>query len=618
MGTQADIVRLVEQARGGDQSSQERLAAMATERLRLYVYRLTLHRELTEEIVQETMLEMCRVLGKLKKPDRFWPWLYGIALNMLRHHRRSQQNKASAMGRVQSTQTVQQRQEGLEALVSRELQQIVAKAMQKLKTRHRAVLIMRCYDGMSYAEIAESMGCSEFGCRMLFLRAKKALQKELSRNGFTKGSLLTALVIYGKMTAPSEAAAANVSVAAAATKVGVLASLAGWVTSKTTLLSLSVAGAAVLGMVAVDLAHRPGLERTVPANPGPSPLVRPSGSAGTDLGEYWYYFPEGVGGPMMLRVKSGAASAAGHSQILQNAVANYRYEDKTILITNYRMYMPDLRVLRLPTDRPQLVNFLSRIEGYTEKMQYVSNRGRGLLVIASPDVQRGGSRSWVTRHYNVLDEEYFQSDWPEGMNTQDRRDRMHRRGWTYFRVEGRLGSEAVVGSGQLPLVYAAWRKHQPWMILRIGRRCKIIDTPSGAVLQRYNGDIVGRYRAGAFFCGLARPWMGLHTIDTVRRDAAAYQLPFRTKYNGGNHVQVTVSAEETQLVYTIDLERDLVTAIELIGPEDLQGRIEFSYVDALEEMPQDLRAARSSLGRSDRMVGPAWLASITTEFGVKQ
>ena len=96
---------------------------------------------------------------------------------------------------------------------------------------------------MSYAEIAESMGCSEFGSRMLFLRAKKALQKQLARNGLGKGSLLAALLFFGKMTSPSPAAAAQLSITAATTQVGAVAATTGFVASKSGLVSLAAAGA---------------------------------------------------------------------------------------------------------------------------------------------------------------------------------------------------------------------------------------------------------------------------------------------------------------------------------------------------------------------------------------
>ena len=79
-------IELVEQARQGDKASLNRLAEMARERLRVYVYRLTQKDDLTQEIVQESLLEMCKILGKLQKTDRFWPWLYGIATNKLHRH----------------------------------------------------------------------------------------------------------------------------------------------------------------------------------------------------------------------------------------------------------------------------------------------------------------------------------------------------------------------------------------------------------------------------------------------------------------------------------------------------------------------------------------------------
>ena len=64
MEMQADYIELVEKARGGDRQSLNQLAAVARERLRTYVYRLTLKEDLTQEIVHESMLEMCRLLAK--------------------------------------------------------------------------------------------------------------------------------------------------------------------------------------------------------------------------------------------------------------------------------------------------------------------------------------------------------------------------------------------------------------------------------------------------------------------------------------------------------------------------------------------------------------------------
>jgi len=167
MDRQVDYIELVERARRGDKQSLDQLAGTAKDRLRVYVYRLTQNEDLTQEIVQESLLEMCRVLGKLKQTDRFWSWLYGIATNKLHRHFRTEKalrNAAAAEERRRGP--MKERQGGLENLVGQELKQIISKAMQKLRTRHKAVLVMRCYDGMSYAEIADSMGCTEFSTRL--------------------------------------------------------------------------------------------------------------------------------------------------------------------------------------------------------------------------------------------------------------------------------------------------------------------------------------------------------------------------------------------------------------------------------------------------------------------
>lgn len=123
MEMQANYIELVEKARRGDRQSLNQLAAVARERLRVYVYRLTLKEDLTQEIVQESLLEMCRVLGKLKQTDRFWSWLYGIATNKLhRHHRTEKALKKAAASEERRRGPLRERQGGLENLVSQERQ----------------------------------------------------------------------------------------------------------------------------------------------------------------------------------------------------------------------------------------------------------------------------------------------------------------------------------------------------------------------------------------------------------------------------------------------------------------------------------------------------------------
>ena len=88
----ADYTALVRQSQLGDKECLNRLVEVARERLRVYVYRLVLDEESTQDIVQESMLEMFKILGKLKKVEMFWSWLYGIALNKVHRHFREQRH----------------------------------------------------------------------------------------------------------------------------------------------------------------------------------------------------------------------------------------------------------------------------------------------------------------------------------------------------------------------------------------------------------------------------------------------------------------------------------------------------------------------------------------------
>jgi len=590
MDNEADYIELVRKAQLGDEECLNRLAGLCGERLRVYVYRLTLEESLAEDIAQESIVEMFKVLGKLRRADRFWPWLYGIALNRIRHHsvaeRRQKRATASARGNNSSRR---EEQAGLEKLVSQELKQIVSSAMGELKLRHRAVLAMRCYDEMGYPEIAEAMGCSELSARMLFFRAKKALQKALARRGLGRGSLLTALVLFGKMTAPSKAAAAGISVTASATKVGTTAGLLGVLCSKGTLVWVTVGGLAV-GSVAVMSASKDNTARGLAKMPATEAYVGARvKQANVEKQECWYYFPKGAGGPLMRRIMRWDSNMEKpYCMLKENDTGNY-YLDKdkgTFYIRNWRMWRSDLMVQRLPTDSTELGRFISRMEGHKEYIQPVNHDGAGLLVIASQD--REGNHLKIVRHYNVLDEEYFRYNLPVGVKVVDDRDAMHRRGWTYFTIAGEIGGKEVSGVGRIPFVYATSEQYGPWLRIIVGGHLRIAD--DGRVAYRYdsNGHVAARYAGESFFKGLGRPWMGLHTIDTVRRDAAEEGLWFETRLkNGGNTAEVIVTGKDTKLCYTIDMARDVVESVTFSGKDNrrraTEGELRFSYLEEVDK-----------------------------------
>ncbi|MBN2138682.1 MAG: sigma-70 family RNA polymerase sigma factor [Sedimentisphaerales bacterium] len=593
MNSTDDYAKLIEKARHGDRQALQRVAEAAEVRLREYVLRLTLREDLTQDIVQETILEMFRVFEKLKKTDKFWPWLYGIAFNKVRsHYDKQRRHKAVSLSGLGADIADTESKNALADMVTQEFKQIVLQSMDQLQPAHRAVLSMRCYDRMAYSEIAGVIGCTEIGARALFYRAKKALARKLSAHGIGKASLLMALIVFGKMTTAGKAAAASLIVSAASLKVGPLAFLTAVATTRTAILTISVAAAITAGTATV-LYTRPQSDTDIAS---PATLAILAGQqhaidASADVQEQWYFYPEGPQGPVMTRlIAEVAKTGRPRCRRLENQHASYYCGDSTVTIRNFRTYNPDLSVRRLPTDTRDLTDFLFQVESVRGDMEYISDSRRGLLVILKRD-SAAGNRIWrIDRHETTLDEQYFQCDWPENAVIDDQRDPMHKRGWTYFKISGQIAGRRVAGKGRIPFVYETAKSHFPWLDLDLGRGLKVVFIGAEAGVYGPNGEVIANFDPDDIGACLGKPWMGLHTIDAVRRDAAARKMRFQTDYEDKtDKARVVITGGRADLAYTIDMRRDVVERIEFNlhrdGNGDAKGEVRFSYLQEI--LPTD-------------------------------
>jgi RNA polymerase sigma-70 factor (ECF subfamily) len=588
-----DYVGLVQKAQLGDKECMNRLAEAVRERLYAYVYRYTLTDDLTGDIVQESILKMLEALGELREADQFWPWLRKIALNKIRlYHRREQKQRKISDPDMNENQKHKDTQEVIAGIVFEEFRETVFAAMRDLKPEHRSVINMRCYDQMQYSEIARAMGCSEFAAQKLFFRAKKSLKKQLARQGFGKGSLLMALVLFGKLTAESEATSAGISITGATIKVGAAASVAAIAAGKTAIISLTAAGALTVGTIVATS----GSERSVVASgekPTESSFVLPQAvQAAKGSREYWYYYPSQANNTVMMRVKRiDDEGQNSYCQYLQNAEGNYYFDSRnnTIYIENYRQWQKDLSVWRLPTDSFELSQFLTQIDGRERLTENVYRSQSGLLLVVKQGRQDNSDRLQVTHHYNVLGEDYFKYDWPTNVKVVDNRDSMHKRGWTYFTVSGQINGKEAEGAGRIPFVYAESKSHCPWMKLRIGSEV-FVDTR---------------------FAGLARPWAGLHAVDTVRRDAAGNQIPFETKLRAGdNKTQVILTKESGRIIYIIDMEKDVIDKITLSTTNGREGELNFSYMQEIDGIGSEFWQPAGKASMRESSEGISWLLKL--------
>ncbi|MDQ3412884.1 MAG: RNA polymerase sigma factor, partial [Chloroflexota bacterium] len=88
MATGIDDTTLVQAARGGDKGAFGALVSRHRPLLRGVCQRALGDAGLAEDAAQEAILQAMLSLDRLRRPDRFGPWLAGIGLNLCARMRR--------------------------------------------------------------------------------------------------------------------------------------------------------------------------------------------------------------------------------------------------------------------------------------------------------------------------------------------------------------------------------------------------------------------------------------------------------------------------------------------------------------------------------------------------
>lgn len=126
------------------------------------------NKERAEDLTQETFLAVMRASARYEPLALVRTYLYGIALNLVAAERRKQFRDAP----VESTSEPMTPGNPDAALWVRQ-------ALEKLDADEREILILREYEQLSYAEIAEVLGIAVNTVRSKLFRSRLALRNQL-------------------------------------------------------------------------------------------------------------------------------------------------------------------------------------------------------------------------------------------------------------------------------------------------------------------------------------------------------------------------------------------------------------------------------------------------------
>ena len=164
---------LVEQAQRGDREAFAVLAAASVDRL-YAIARVTLRdADRAEDAVQETLVRCWRDLPTLREPDRFEAWQRRLLMRAIADEfRRGRRFEAKV--RVLRTEPVAE-----EHAASLEDRDQLDRGFRRLSAEHRAILVLRHFQGLSVPEIAESLGIAEGTAKSRLHYATAALRAAL-------------------------------------------------------------------------------------------------------------------------------------------------------------------------------------------------------------------------------------------------------------------------------------------------------------------------------------------------------------------------------------------------------------------------------------------------------
>jgi RNA polymerase sigma-70 factor (ECF subfamily) len=182
---------LVALARKGDFGAFEQLVTRYERRLFATAMRIVGRRQDAEEVVQETLTSVIEHLPGFREESRFYTWLMRIAVNhalkILRKNRRvyntdTQEGSSDSYSDIPHPQFIAPwRENPAWAAEQRELQQLLAEALEELDEKYRAVFVLRDIEERPTAEVAELLGISESNVKVRLLRARLQLREKITR-----------------------------------------------------------------------------------------------------------------------------------------------------------------------------------------------------------------------------------------------------------------------------------------------------------------------------------------------------------------------------------------------------------------------------------------------------
>jgi RNA polymerase sigma-70 factor (ECF subfamily) len=181
MTSDSDLARL---AQGGQLAAYEELVRRWSARVLAVCHAKVRSAHTAEELAQEALLRGLRGLATLKEPEKFGPWLCGIARRVCLDWLKSGQSRQVSLELISNGQAddwlAQKGGAPDEAAARSDDQRQLLDEVASLPEPYREVLMMYYYDDVTYHDVAAALGVSSATVNARLTKARAMLRKRLS------------------------------------------------------------------------------------------------------------------------------------------------------------------------------------------------------------------------------------------------------------------------------------------------------------------------------------------------------------------------------------------------------------------------------------------------------
>lgn len=175
-----DISSLINQIQLGDIKALEELVKRVQKDIYVIFSHLSNKKEDVSDLTQEALLKMAKSIYQLKDISKFKPWLNQIVTNLYYDHaRKNPENFVELDEKTFNELKDKLGCEPGEKCLFAELDKIIKMALMTLPKELRLTIVLREYEGLSYADIAEITNTAIGTVKSRISRARLKLQEEL-------------------------------------------------------------------------------------------------------------------------------------------------------------------------------------------------------------------------------------------------------------------------------------------------------------------------------------------------------------------------------------------------------------------------------------------------------